>query len=127
MGSGIVTVLVVDDEPALRLLCRINLELEDFRVVEAGTLSDAREALEAEPVDVVLLDVHVGPDDGRVLLEELRASEAPVRVVMLTGSVDATSRRLESADRVIMKPFEPVQLVDAVRELAAARRVDSAT
>jgi two-component system, OmpR family, response regulator len=117
MPTGGGTVLVVDDEPSLRLLCRVNLELDGFRVIEAATVTAARKVLEVEPVDLVLLDVHVAGQDGRDLLDELRASESHVRVVMLTGSVDITGPRLAAADRVVAKPFEPVELVATVHEL----------
>ena len=128
MGTGGVTVLVVDDEPSLRLLCRVNLELERYRVLEAGTLADARRLLDSEPVDVVILDVHVGDGDGRDLLEELRAREADVRVAMLTGSADITTGRFEAADAVMPKPFEPTELLSLVRELSQGRaNVDSST
>lgn len=126
MATGAVTVLVVDDEPSLRLLCRVNLELEHYRVLEAGTLADARALLDSEPVDVMILDVHVGADDGRDLLEELRARESDVRVAMLTGSADVTTGRFEIADAVIPKPFEPRELLTAVRELSqGGARVNS--
>jgi DNA-binding response OmpR family regulator len=118
-------VLVVDDEPSLRLLCRVNLELEGFRVLEAGTLDDARRLLEAEPPDVVLLDVHIAGDDGRDLLEELRASESSTKVVMLTGSVDVALGRFEAADRVVAKPFEPLELVAVIRGLVDSAAIDS--
>jgi DNA-binding response OmpR family regulator len=118
-------VLVVDDEPSLRLLCRVNLELEGFRVLEAGTLGDARTLLEQEPPDVVLLDVHIGGEDGRDLLEELRAADSPTKVVMLTGSVDVTLGRFGAADEVVVKPFEPLELVAVVRRLVGAAAVDS--
>ena len=127
MPSGVGTVLVVDDEPSLRLLCRVNLELEGLRVLEAGSLAEARALLEREQVDVAVLDVHVGADDGRDLLDELRASDAPTRVVMLTGSVDPVGGRFAAADRVVTKPFEPVQLVATVRELVDGAHVDSST
>ena len=116
-GAG--TILVVDDEPSLRLLCRVNLELDGFSVLEAGSLADAREHLDNGNVDVVVLDVHVGVDDGRELLEELRAQEAATRVLMLTGSADITTTRFDAADAVMAKPFEPAALVDTVRELVA--------
>lgn len=116
----------MDDEASLRLLCRVNLELEGHRVLEAGTLAEAREAIEREPVDLVLLDVHIAGQDGRDLLEELRARDDDVRVVMLTGSVDLTGQRLASADRVVAKPFEPLALVATVREVLTTPRVDSA-
>ena len=128
MGTGGVTVLVVDDEPSLRLLCRVNLELERYRVLEAGTLTEARRLLDSEPVDVLILDVHVGDGDGRDLLEELRAREADVRVAMLTGSADVTTGRFEAADAVMPKPFEPTELLKVVRELSHGRaNVDSST
>ena len=123
--AGTHTVLVVDDEPSLRLLCRVNLELEGFRVLEAGTLDEARRTLEADMPEVVLLDVHIAGEDGRDLLEELRASESPVKVVMLTGSVDVTLGHFDAADRVVVKPFEPLELVAVVRQLVGAAPVDS--
>ena len=55
------TVLVVDDAQAIRLLCRVNLELDGHRVLEAGTIGAAREAARRLEVSLVLLDVHVGP------------------------------------------------------------------
>jgi DNA-binding response OmpR family regulator len=127
MAMGDATVLVVDDEPPLRLLCRVNLELEGFRVLEAATLADARAQLESELVHVVVLDVHVGNDDGRDLLAELRATGSPVRVAMLTGSVYPSNGGFAAADRVLTKPFDPLDLIASVRELAADARVDSAT
>jgi two-component system OmpR family response regulator len=122
-GRG--TVLVVDDEPSLRLLCRVNLELDGFDVSEAGTLADARRILEEQRIDLVLLVVHLAGQDGRDLLEELRSRDADVRVVMLTGSVDVTSGGLSAADRVVAKPFEPMKLVEVVHEVLEKPRVDS--
>ena len=67
------TVLVVEDDAALRMLCRINLDLEGYRVLEAETMDRAAELVSSEPVDVVLLDLHVGERHGRfaVLPQEL--------------------------------------------------------
>ena len=115
MAPGGVTVLVCDDEPSLRLLCRVNLEMDGYRVLEAATLADARAVLEREPVAVLILDVHVGADDGLDLLDELRAAESSVRVVLLTGT-DVVGRGRD-ADRVLAKPFEPTDLLAAVASL----------
>lgn len=121
--------LVVDDEPSLRLLCRVNLELDGFRVVEAGTVDEARDRLNEQPIEVMLLDVHVGTGDGRQLLEELRAQESSTRVLMLTGSADIATSNLEAADRVMAKPFDPAELVATVRDLAEVegQRVEDGT
>ena len=57
-------VLIVDDEPSIRLLCRVNLELEGYRVVEAETLAEARSALAEESFALVLLDLQIGAESG---------------------------------------------------------------
>ena len=80
------TVLVVDDERSLRLLCRVNLELDGHVVHEAATLAEARQLIEQESPDVILLDLHVGSEDGLELLDEVEALDLPVRVVLLSGT-----------------------------------------
>ena len=68
------TVLIVEDDPSLRLLCRVNLELEGLNVLEAETLAQAIALVAGEPIDVVLLDLHVGEDLGLGLLPYLHES-----------------------------------------------------
>jgi DNA-binding response OmpR family regulator len=120
MGGAQNTVLVVDDEAALRLLCRVSLEHEGFRVLEAGTVSEARQALRDEAVDAVLLDVHVGADDGLAFLRELRAQDAPVGIALLSGSAEVATLRQEGVD-VIRKPFRLDELTEVVRKLTTRR------
>ena len=107
-------VLVVDDEPAIRLLCKVNLELAGYDVREASSLTDARAAL-SEDVAVVLLDMHVGNERSNELLAELRERGLPVAVV--TGSADLDQLR-GSADAVLAKPFTIDDLESVVAELA---------
>jgi DNA-binding response OmpR family regulator len=107
--------LVVDDDAALRLLCRVNLELEGFTVREAETVADAEAAVAAERPDVVLLDVHLGGERATGLLSRLR--EAGIPVALVTGSVDLDEYR-DAADALIAKPFEPRELVETARRLA---------
>ena len=114
MSSAPPCVLVVDDEPSIRLLCRVNLELDGLRVLEAGTLNEARAALRDGNPDVVLLDVHVAGEDGRELLHELRLERPALPVYMLTGSAEFEPRA-EAPDGVIAKPFDPTALVARVR------------
>jgi DNA-binding NtrC family response regulator len=108
------TVLVVDDAAAIRLLCRVNLELDGHRVLEAATLGAAREALAGGDVALVLLDVHVGPEDGLLFLDELRRDHPGVRVAMLTGSAELDGVRDHHPDAMLSKPFELDQLRDVV-------------
>lgn len=114
-------VLIVDDADSIRLLCRVNLELEGHIVLDAASLEAARIVLAREPVEVVLLDVHVGPADGRDLLRELRETQPEVRVAMLTGSADSETVRAAGADAVLPKPFELDELRSTVRELLSTR------
>jgi two-component system alkaline phosphatase synthesis response regulator PhoP len=109
-------VLVVDDEPAIRLLCRVNLELAGYDVREAGTLGDALREVEAG-IDVVLLDMHIGVENGETLLEELVRREIPVAVV--TGSTDLESVANKGANAVLAKPFTIEALETTVAKLAA--------
>ena len=110
------TVLVVDDEPSIRLLCKVNLEVEGYRVVEAGTLDDARDRLDEERVDVVLLDVHIAGEDGRSFLRELRDRGPGPAVAYLSGSFEV-ERGGEGADGVIVKPFQLEELSQTVARL----------
>jgi DNA-binding NtrC family response regulator len=107
-------VLVVDDEASLRLLCRVNLELEGHRVREASTLAQARFELERAVPDVVLLDVHVGADDGLELLDEIETLDLPTRVVLLSGTSEIGGALRERVDVVLGKPFDLKRLAAAV-------------
>lgn len=115
MGSFDATALVVDDDESLRMLVRVNLELEGFRVREAATLEEADEAVRAERPDVVLLDMHLGGEESTPLLLRLRSAGIPVAVV--TGSAD-TSEYAGISDAVLSKPFVPASLVEIARRLA---------
>jgi len=112
------TVLVVDDDPSIRLICRINLELDGCVVREAATLEQAREELSDGRVDVVLLDVHIASASGVEFLGELRDHYPNVPVALLTGSVGTPTLDRVQPDAVIQKPFTIEQLTAAVRELA---------
>jgi DNA-binding NtrC family response regulator len=107
-------VLVVDDERGLRLLCRVNLELEGHTVREAASLAEARQELERRMPDVVLLDVHVGADDGLELLDEIEALDLPTRVVLLSGTSEVGPELRNRVSDVVGKPFELKRLASAV-------------
>ena len=111
------TVLVVDDEPSLRLLCRVNLELDGYRVLEAENVAEADQVLLAEAVDVVLLDVHVGPESGVELMRRLRERGGAPPVVLVTGSARLDAATQAEADGLVAKPFRLEELLGVVRRL----------
>ena len=118
------TVLVVDDDADVRLLCRVNLEFEGYRVREA---TDGRAALATvadEPPDVILLDVMLPELDGWSVLAQLTAdpATADLPVVMLTA------RSLEEgqaegwttgAAEYLTKPFSPLVLSQVLEDVLA--------
>ncbi len=124
MGGGDAqTVLVVDDDPSLRMLCRVNLELDGYRVIEAGSLQEARAALAGAKVDAMLLDLKLGDGDGRDLLMELGRDRPPV--ALLTGSEEVGPELRSLAEEIIAKPFEIGTLAATVSRLVAGgKRVD---
>ena len=119
--GGMPTILIVDDDASLRLLCRVNLELDGYNVLEAPSVAAAEDALAADAVDLCLLDVHIGADDGLALMRSLRDREHLAPVVLFTGSAQLDAATIREADGVVPKPFQLEQLLDVVRELAPPR------
>jgi DNA-binding NtrC family response regulator len=111
LGSPI---LLVEDDDSLRLVARINLELEGFRVREAASVEAARLAVADERPLGVFLDVRLGGELSDDLLDELRASGIPV--VLVSGTGDPAGYR-DRVTEVVPKPFLPEQLVAAAKRL----------
>jgi DNA-binding response OmpR family regulator len=110
-------VLVVDDDAAIRFLCRVNLELDGWTVHEANAIEQARETLGSARVDLVLLDVHVGVESGLDFIAEIRERKPGIPVVLLTGSVGSPGLEGVDADAVISKPFTLDELTGTLGRL----------
>jgi two-component system response regulator GlrR len=117
-------VLVVDDDPSLRLLCRVNLELDGHTVNEAATLDAARAVLSerGEQIELVLLDVHVGAENGLTLLDELERERPALPVVLLTGESGLPGDARGKAWHVLSKPFDIAELSSMVQRLTTGTR-----
>ena len=112
-------ILVIDDEPIVRdVVCRY-LEHESFQTLEASDGDEAFRLLQAEDIQLVVLDVMLPGPDGLDLCRWIRArSDLPV--IMLTGRGELTDRivGLElGADDYITKPFSPRELVARIRSV----------
>jgi two-component system, OmpR family, phosphate regulon response regulator PhoB len=111
------TVLVVDDEPTIREIVAGYLEREGYRTLEAADGNRARELLEREPPDLVVLDVMLPGADGLELCRWIR-SRSRLPVIMLTARGEESDRivGLElGADDYVTKPFSPRELAARVR------------
>ncbi len=116
------TVLVIDDEAAIRLLCRVNLEAEGLAVLEAADGRAGVDCARAERPDLILLDVMMPGLDGWQAAEELvddeRTREIPI--VFLTARADFRDRErgLEAGGiAYLTKPFNPLELAPLIRNL----------
>ena len=110
-------VLVVDDEPTIREIVVGYLEREGFKTFEAADGNRARELLEREAPDLVVLDVMLPGTDGLELCRWIR-SRSRLPVIMLTARGEESDRivGLElGADDYVTKPFSPRELVARVR------------
>jgi DNA-binding response OmpR family regulator len=122
------TVLVVDDEAPIRLLCRVNLEAEGMTVLEAADGDKGLELARTERPDVVLLDVMMPGRSGWEVAEELLADESTseIPIIFLTARAEIRDRAkgidLGGVDYVT-KPFNPVELAPLVQDLV--RRVEN--
>lgn len=113
--------LIVDDEPTLRLMLERVLTARGFEVHTAVDGEDALARLSSEHFDVVLSDMVMPRCDGRCLLEAMRAAGITVPVVMLTGYADASdwSLRALGATAVLGKP-SPVDVIHSALDVACA-------
>jgi DNA-binding response OmpR family regulator len=125
MGDNSKTrVLVIDDEAPIRLLCRVNLEAEGMKVIEAADGPTGLEQAREEVPDVVLLDVMMpGLDGWRVaeqLLEDERTNDIPIIFLTARAEFRDRARGLDIGGvDYVTKPFNPLELAPLVRELLA--------
>ena len=116
------TVLVIDDEAPIRLLCRVNLEAEKMTVLEAPNGVAGLELAKSEHPDVILLDVMMPGLDGWQVAERLLEDDGTARIpiVFLTARAEFRDRArgldIGGIDYVT-KPFNPLELAPLVRSL----------
>jgi two-component system, OmpR family, alkaline phosphatase synthesis response regulator PhoP len=118
----VTTVLIIDDEAPIRLLCRVNLEAEGIDVIEAGDGPTGLELARSARPDLVLLDVMMPGIDGWAVAEELLDDDATdgIPIIFLTARAEFRDRArgldIGGVD-YITKPFNPVELAPLVRRL----------
>jgi CheY-like chemotaxis protein len=116
------TLLLADDSVTIQRVIELTFANEDVRVVSVGDGRRAVEWFDAEIPDVVLADVNVPEVDGYALAEFVKQSPRlrHVPVLLLAGAfepVDQERVRATGCDGVLVKPFEPQQLVSRVRQM----------
>ena len=119
-------ILVVEDDPDIRLLLSRLLEREDYEVAAVSDALGAMEQIGAGEPDLVLLDLGLPDVDGMELLGRIRGRSS-VPIIMLTGRTaedDRIAGLRGGADDYVAKPFSPQELI--LRVGAVLRRVQQA-
>lgn len=113
------TVLVVDDEPRLVDVVRMNLEMEGYRVLDASNGVEALEHVKEDLPDLVILDVMMPDMDGFEALRRIReVSNVPVIMLTVRQEESDRIRGLEiGADDYLTKPFSPRELQSRIKAL----------
>lgn len=127
------TVLIVDDEPAIREMIVVALEMADYECLEAADALEAHSLIIDKQPDIILLDWMLPGTSGIELARRLKKEEttADIPIIMLTAKVEEDNkiRGLEvGADDYITKPFSPRELVarlKAVLRRATPPGIDS--
>ena len=114
------TVLLVDDEGAIRVGLAAALDRASFQVIEARDGVEALKMVEAHGPDVIVLDILMPEMDGREVCRRLRQAENWTPVIMLT-QIDATGEKIssleEGADDYLNKPFDSYELIARIKAL----------
>jgi CheY-like chemotaxis protein len=116
------TVLIVEDDPSLRTVIRLVLEQARYEVLEARHGIAALELMESDIPDLVVADLRMPLMNGVELIGRMRSSQktASIPIVLLSGlAPDPEVTKL--ADAVVAKPFEPADLLAAIRSSLNSR------
>jgi CheY-like chemotaxis protein len=118
---GTETILLVEDQPALRLLAKRVLEAAGYTVIDSANGQDAIAASDAfeGPIHLLLTDVVMPGMNGRAVAAEITARRAQTRVLFTSGYTDDAILRhgvLDDASRFISKPYTPTELRRKVRQ-----------
>lgn len=114
------SILIVDDEPALREVMAIELEMNGYRVLTAPNGRAAFDLLISNRVETVISDVRMPDGDGLELLDRIQAhiksTGRKIRVVLMTGfsGVTREEAKARGAAEVLLKPFLIEELLSVI-------------
>jgi len=114
------SVLVVDDEEALRTVLSGELANEGYEVKAAADGDEAISEVEKSPFDLVLLDIKMPRMSGFEVLKYIKVNHAKTKVVMLTGFADlknAIESKKLGADDFVSKPYDLVDLLTTIERV----------
>lgn len=120
-------ILIVDDQPEVRELVSVTLEVGPYQILTASSGTQALELAQAEQPDLILLDVMLpgGGPDGIEVCRQLKhqPSTQDIHIVMLTSKGQDRDRELgfeAGANDYFIKPFSPLELIEKVEDILNA-------
>lgn len=120
-------ILIVDDDPHIRELAKVFLRNNGFEVYEAVDGMDALAKLNNLKVDLFVIDVMMPNMDGWQLCQELRAAyDLPILMLTAKGEISQKVKGFQlGTDDYLVKPFEPLELVERVKALLKRYKIAS--
>jgi DNA-binding NtrC family response regulator len=125
--SAVGTILIIDDENAIRESLETLLEFEGYSVQSAETGEEGLAKIAETPFDLILLDFALPDRNGLEILADIRSRDPQLAVIMITayGTVDNAVRAMQSgATNFIQKPWDNEKLLADVRAAVARRRAE---
>jgi len=124
---GKLTVLVIDDDPVILELLRVNFEIEGFDVICATDGEEGLKRAQADHPDIVISDIMMPRRDGLQLLTDLKADpdtqDLPVILLSAKAQKNEVQQGLDlGADDYITKPFDPLELIDRLNAVMTRPR-----
>ena len=111
-------VLLAEDDPTMISLLKTLLKMEGFDVVMLDVNADVATAVQEEMPDTILMDVHLGGQNGLQILEAIRRNQdlANVRIVMTSGLNMKEECISRGASAFLLKPFMPDDLISVLKQ-----------
>lgn len=116
-------ILIVDDQPGIRLLLSEVFLQESFSVHLADTGKQALEKVDKHSFDIILLDYRLPSFDGLQVIEKLKQKNFNVPIIFMSGLIENMPEELErfpAIKKIIKKPFDIQQLVNDVHKILAS-------
>ncbi|SMH39425.1 response regulator [Azospirillum agricola] len=112
------TVLVVEDEPLVRMMTVTFIEDMGYRVIEAGSAEEALEHVRSEPaIDLLFTDIRMPGLDGFALAERARTLRPAIKVIYATGYAELERTAAPNAlGPLLSKPYAPDRLDEEIRK-----------
>lgn len=120
-------VLVVDDDPVIQNLLRVNFEMEGYEVIIASDGVEGLERVRNDHPHVVVCDIMMPRMDGLTVAREMKADPATAHIPILLLSAKAQQADVRAgedagADEYVTKPFDPLSLLERVEALLTAKQ-----